>query len=367
MFLQLLIISLIILPQSCSRNKNTSTNLSSSKSYTTQQEERVPSVSVKAILPKRGDIASYIPLTANVLPYLEVTVSPKISGKIEALFADEGSKVEKGMLICKLEDSDYLLQVKQLEAALEVAKTNYEHNEQELNRMRELLNQGAISIQQYQQIETAYKVSSAQLTQAKAALDLAREQLEKTKIYSPLSGHVSKKLVEVGEIVSPQVPLFKIVDLSNVKIEVAVPEEHITKVKHGQSVEIQLDAYPNRIFTGKITEISPTVDRIARTFQVKIIVPNQGALIKPGMFARVRIITERHKNVLLVPVSAVINRNDKEIVFVVSENGIAREREVKTGISDENYIEIISGIKSDEKVIIEGNYTLTDGAHIREI
>ncbi len=189
-------------------------------------------------------------------------------------------------------------------------------------------------------------------------------EFKPAKITSPISGIVGMLFLDKGAMVSPQIPLAMIADINKVKVKIQIIEKELSKVHKGQPAVITVDAYPDKKFNGKLLQISPFVNPMTKTAEGEIVVPNQGHLLKPGMFARVELIIEEHKDVLVVPNKAVIEQEGREIVFVIDGN-IAKLKEVETGFKDESKTEIISGLEQGESVIILGNYGLRDGAKIK--
>lgn len=188
-------------------------------------------------------------------------------------------------------------------------------------------------------------------------------EFQSAKIASPISGTVAMLFLDRGAVVSPQIPIAMIADMDKVKIEIQVVEKELPGVTKGQLARVWADAYPNKVFTGKLTELSPAVNPLSKTAKGRIIVENPGHLLKPGMFARVELIVNEHKNVMVVSNKAVLEKEGKEIVFVDTDN-IARLKEVETGFKDENQTEIVGGIELGESIVVFGNYGLRDGMKI---
>ena len=189
-------------------------------------------------------------------------------------------------------------------------------------------------------------------------------KFEPAPVDSLLAGIVGRVYVDLGARVTPQTPIALIVDMDNIRVKIDIIEKDIPKVRKGQKAQIKVDAYPEKVFTGKVWKISPVVDLESRTAPVEILIPNPKHLLEPGMFARVEIITREHKDTLVVPPKAVLEREGKRTVFIVEESR-ALLKEVETGLNNENNIEIVKGLNEGEEVIIEGNYGLTDGAKVK--
>ena len=184
------------------------------------------------------------------------------------------------------------------------------------------------------------------------------------RITSPISGIVCMLFLDKGATVAPQIPLAMISNINKVKVEIQIPEDDLLTVKKGQLAKVKVDLYPDTIFTGILRKITPVINPLSRTAKGEIVIKNPEQLLKPGMFARVEVIVEKHKNTFVVPEKAVLTMDNKKIVFVVNGN-IAEKLEVKTGLKSNGKVEIIKGLKEGEQVIVTGNYGLVDGAKIK--
>jgi multidrug efflux pump subunit AcrA (membrane-fusion protein) len=190
----------------------------------------------------------------------------------------------------------------------------------------------------------------------------------KAEVKAPINGTVIKYYVDIGDSVIPQEPMpqepvFNIAYMDRVRIVVNVGEKDISKVRKGNRVRVSVDAYPGEKFPGSVVKIAPAVDPRSRKLKVELEIENEDHRLKPGMFADVEIIYKEHRNLLVVPRIAVLEREGKNVLFTV-EDGYARLREVKTGVGDEERIEIVEGLTEGERVIVEGNFGLSDGAKV---
>ena len=342
-------------------------------------EERFASVRVVKV--KRGDIASYIFATGTLAPRQESRLGPKIEGRVEKIYADEGDWVEKGEPLVKLEQDTYLIAVREAEAALKTARAQLEKAEVNLKnitkdwkRLSALYQERAISEQRYDKMETDYdsaqaelKFCQAQVKEKEANLAMARQNFKDTITYAPFSGFVVEKLMEEGEVsnwVTYQWEVFHLQDISTVKIECPIAETKIPFLYPGKETEIEVDAYPEETFTGKITALNPKVDAHSRTFIIKIEIPNKNFKLKAGMFARVKIAEEERQKVLQIPNEALLVKGERHIVFKVKD-GVATTQSVQLGISDGRRVEAMDGLKEDELIVVEGLYALKEGTKVK--
>ncbi len=187
---------------------------------------------------------------------------------------------------------------------------------------------------------------------------------EKSPVESSLSGLVGRVYADLGASVTPQTPVAQVVDIDAVEVEFPVPEKYVAQVAGGQLAELTVDAWPGQAFTGKVTQISPVLDLDTRTAPVEITVPNPGRRLKPGMFARVRLILETRPAAPTVLKEAVLGKDPDTYVFVVS-NGTAMSRPVQLGLRQDNAFEVLSGLAAGESVVIMGQQRLHDGVAVR--
>jgi len=190
----------------------------------------------------------------------------------------------------------------------------------------------------------------------------------KAEVRAPISGTIIRYYVDIGDSVIPQEPMpqepvFNIAYMDKVKTVVNVGEKDISKLREGEKVRVSVDAYPGESFPGRVVKVAPAVDPRSRKLKVELEIENKDHRLKPGMFADVEIVYNEHKNSLVVPTIAVLERGERKVLFTI-EDGRAQLREVKTGVSDGEKIEIIEGLKEGETVIVEGNFGLSDGARV---
>jgi HlyD family secretion protein len=341
----------------------------------------------------RGDIVSSVTATGTVNAVVTVNVGTQVSGTIKSLFVDFNSRVRKGQVIAQIDPEIFASQVAQAranllaaEAGVEKAQASLDDAKRTLDRNRELFTRNYIAKSDLDTSEANYEIARAQLSsakaqvgQAKATLDNAGINLRYTKILSPVDGTVVSRNVDVGQTVAAsfQTPtLFNIAqDLTKMQIDSSVAEADIGKIVVDQPVEFTVDAYPDTIFKGKVSEIrnAPITVQNVVTYDVVVRVDNSDLKLKPGMTANVSIITATAKNVLKIPNAILRFRMPeaerkavqprgaegkgvkvKGVTVWTFENNTPGGIKVVTGISDGNYTEVVSGdIKEGMELIIE--------------
>ena len=316
-------------------------------------------------------------LIGNIKPKQEVNVYPKIAGEIlEKLLVEKGDRVKKGQLIGVIEKETITAKLNQAKAALNVARANLaqiEANlksiEKDYKRIKRLYIQKAVSKQRLDHITAQYdatlaakKSALAQIKQAEATLKEVQIRYHDHTIYAPISGVITARYVDEGAMMDIKKPIVRITDDSIVKVNVAINEKDLPYVKIGQIAYIKVDAYPDKVFKGEVKVINPRIDPATRTALIEIHIQNPKRLLKAGMFTHVNLILGK-KLVLAVPKDALQKMPATGVyyLFVVDKNKIAHMRNVKTGISEGNFVEIIKGLKRGELVVTYGQNRLKEG------
>ena len=334
---------------------------------------------------KRQDIGRVVKASGEIDPREKVNISAHVVGKIERLYVEEGDLVRKGQPFLDLERESYTAARDQWSAQLRKAHTEVRQADvaladarNKLGRARRLNQEGILSAEQLEAAELAQANAELRLEdaresvrQAQANLAEAQDDLRKTTIYSPLSGRVIKLNAEEGEVVvsgtmnNPASVIGEIADLSVILANVDVDETEVVLVKPGQTARILVDALPEKEYHGRVAEVgnkgfSRANQPDVTFFDVEILLEDPDEDLRPGMSVRAEINTAVHAKALVVPIQAVVERDLKnretgateeaDVVYVV-ENGKAAQRVVKTGISDETRVEVVSGVQDKDKVV----------------
>lgn len=318
--------------------------------------------------PLRCDLVESVPASGSIRPVSEVKITPDVSGEVVEICAKEGDSVEAGGLILRIRPDLYLSQVEQAGASLgtlraQFARQRAEERQARANheRNQKLFELSAISAAELQHSRTELEIARSGLQAAEfavrsgeAQLKEARENLQKTTVYAPMSGIISRMDVEKGERVvgtsqMPGTELFRIADFSRMEVVVDVGESDIVRIETRDSVEVEIDAYPRRKFRGIVTQIANSA-KVAN-FEVRIELLPDSLKYLPGMSAAVRIITDRRENCLTLPVESIFIRNKESFVWTVDKEGKARSVAVVTGIQDLDRIEIREGLSEGDLVV----------------
>jgi membrane fusion protein (multidrug efflux system) len=192
-------------------------------------------------------------------------------------------------------------------------------------------------------------------------------QFQRVPVESPIGGIVGMVYVDVGASVSPQTAVALVVNMDVVKVEINVVEKDLPRVEAGQTAKIQVDAYPDEVFQGAVEWVSPVVDLASRTATAEILIPNADFRLKPGMFARIKILVDKRENVLLIPRDALIRENSSNYVFVVKDDNKVYRRKIETGLNENNTFEVVSGVSEGELVVTMGNTLLKEGDLVKAV
>ena len=350
------------------------------------------------------NIIETVSATGKIQPEIEVKLSSEVSGEIIELPVVEGQAVEKGDLLVRVNPDIYQSNVNRAQAGLETSRANYAQAQASLkqaeanyNRNKSLFDKGVISKAEWDRVVSEYEVAQANKESAyynmqstSATVKEAQDNLGRTNIYAPMSGTISKLDAELGErVVGTQqmagTEILRVANLTNMEVEVDVNENDIVKVQVGDSTIVEVDAYLGKEFKGIVTEISNSADAALTTdqvtnFKVKVRILEESykdllegkadnySPFRPGMTATVDIITNRKDNIIGVPISAIVIKDDTtatesadqkyEAVFL-KEGTKAELRKVSTGIQDDSNIEITEGLTEGETVITGPYNTVT--------
>lgn len=325
-------------------------------SVETQQSEDEKGVLVEQAEVVKSNISSITTINGKLAANIEVSIVPKMPGKVAKVLFNIGDRVHKGDVLVCLDSTELQAQLKQAQAGLATAEAGYADAKKNLERMKSLFEQGAVSQQQLDMAQTQLAVGNPD--GAAATVQLIQAQLANTVITSPVNGIVSARNIEVGEMAG-QAPVITIVDIDKVIVETDVIESEVNKIKEGQTVDVKVSAVREKPFQGIIATISPATDNRSSAFPIKIEISNPEHKLKPGMFAEVKLALDTKKDTLVIPKEAVIDSGDKKFVFKI-ENDKAIYTEIKTGLNDDTRVEVLSGLAAGDSVVTQGRNKVQD-------
>lgn len=345
---------------------------------------------VRTVQVAQTPIGETVTVNGTLAAYDQTTVGLKVAGRLQMISVDLGTVVRKGQAIAKLEPQDYELRVQQAEAALaqararvglspdgrddrvtldqtgtvREAKARLDEAKAKRDRAARLINQGIIPRAEYDTADAEYKVAASNyqdaveeirnrqglLAQRRSELNLARQQLADTVLYSPMGGVVQQKSASVGEYLAAGAPVVEIVQIDPLRMRMEVPEREAHNVRTGQSVRVTVEGDPEA-YLGFVKRLSPTISQQNRVLAVEADVRNSGRL-RPGAFVRGEIITDQTATAATVPTNALVTFAGIEKVIIV-EGGKAVEKVVTTGRRGPDWIEIKSGVNVGQAVVVD--------------
>ena len=279
-----------------------------------------------------------------------VKVVNELNAVVRQMPFTEGQAVAKGALLAQLDDDEIKAEALRAEALRDQAKTNHA-------RVRQLSDQNAASPQELDDASAALKV-------AEANFEVANVRLQKTRIRSPLSGLVGRRLVSPGTFLRTGEAITEVADVDVVKIAFAAPERYLGQLHKGAEVEVRTTAYPGVTFTGRISVVDPILDPETRTVQLVAEIPNPGRRLRPGLSADVSATLAERAHALTVPDEAVFAQGDSNYVFVVHADSTVGRRAVTLGSRDSSRAEVLQGLSDGDVVVRAGHQKLFDGARV---
>ena len=325
----------------------------------------------------RREVVDYVTVVGNLIGQATVDVVPRVGGRIESIPVKLGDRVTKGQTVAKIEDDQIREQINQRMASLKVNEANVQQRESDAKltetvyaRMKAQYDRDLLSKQLLEDAEAKFNtavsnvaVAKAQLVQMQSSVDELKITLANTTVTSPVDGFVSKRVLDQGAFAGANTVILSVVDIGIVRIVANLVEKDVKRVQPGVHALVEVDAFPGEQFTGQVSRVAPVFDPATRTAPMEIEVPNPGFRLKPGMYARVKLTVDRRPNALTVPRGAIADLEGKRGVFML-ENQVARFHEVKTGLQDNERVEILEGLNEGQRVVTVGTLALRDGDRI---
>ena len=310
----------------------------------------VRSVAVELFTAVPQPLETKISAVGTILSNESVTIKPEVAGTINFIGFEEGNTLKKGVTL-------FTLDAQLLEAEYQEVKANFDYALTQYERAKKLNKDGIIPSEEFDERLRAY-------LNAKSRLNTLATRLRKHTITSPFSGTVGSRMVSIGDYVSVGEPMVNLEDLSLVKIEFYIPQRFSLSITPGQPVQVVVEPL-TQLFDGTIYLIDPQVDPETRSVLIRAKVPNPDTVLKPGMFCTVTIVIEKKEDALTVPLEALVSRGEKHFLYI-EEEGKAVIRQVQMGIFAEGAVEILDGLKPNERVIVAGLQKIAPGVSIEE-
>ena len=297
-----------------------------------------------------GSIDRVIEAVGTLVSNESVVLSPETAGRITNISFEEGQQVKKGQLLFQLDDSIVKAELAQMETSLTLSKSNYA-------RALKLFEQSAES-------GSVRDEALAKRDTDQAAVELAKARLEKMSITAPFDGVIGLRNISIGDYVSPGEALVNVESIDPLKVDFKIPEIYLGSLNIGQKIQVTLDSFPEDNFIGEVYAINPLIEAAGRTVSLRALLPNDKKILKPGLFARVRLVLGTKQDAILIPEEAIVPQAVGVAVYrVVDDRAVLTP--VKTGTRREGRVEIVQGLQTSDIVVTAGQMKLRADAIVK--
>lgn len=310
------------------------------------------------------EVQRSVNLVGTVEPWRRSVVASEIGGLVHAFPVEEGMFVKRGQILARLRTDALDIRLDSAEASHREAFTRYRQATKDLKRIKVLFEKELVTQKEYDDAITEEAALRQRLVQLKTEIHQVRDQLKKSRIVAPFDGWITQEFTEVGQWVAAGGQVVEIVDLSRVQVEVPLPERYVKDVRVNDPVTAVFDGLPGLRMAGRVFSVVAQADRSARTFPIKVEIPNPGLKMKSGMVSRVTLKVGAPFQAVVVPKDALVLRGGTEFVFVVHE-GTVSQVPVKPELHMDEGVQVVGEIHEGMTVVVEGNERLRPGQPVR--
>lgn len=322
-------------------------------------------VSVETALVKRQDIVPTLKFSANLEPLWSADISPKIDSRLDRLYVDEGDYVKAGQILGEMDKVELSSQVLQAEGLIYEAMADSEYAAADYERNVKLYAQNAVSKKDLDNSRSRKDMTAGRYTAAQGALKVLREKLDSLTIRAPRDGVVTRRYIQAGYFVKSGTPIVSVADVTVLLAKSDIPEGQIANIYMDAPAGITVEAYAGKVFEGTVSRISPLADLPARTFKTEIKVPNADSQLRAGMYAAVAVRGHARKNVLVIPQTAIVMREDQRTVYVVNAENVVQQKLLEIGAVEGGLVEVVKGLAEGERIVTGGQNKLRQGSKIK--
>lgn len=312
-------------------------------------QESKPAVRVEAQVIEPTPLVESVSAIGTLNSNESVVVRPEIDGRIVEIAFDEGEPVAGGDVLVKLDSEVYRTQLAEAQARLELSGRTYE-------RAKALFDKGHGSAQTLDEAQ-------AQRRADQAAVSVASAWVNKTTIRAPFDGILGLRHVSIGDYIRAGEDIVNLENIDPLKVDFSLPERYLRMVSEGSQVDVELDAFPGERYSGTVYAINPKIDPGGRSVALRATLDNSDGRLRPGLFARVKLIVDERQSALIVPEEAIVPRGDQRYVFVV-EDGVARMTAVALGLRQTGRVEVVDGLSPGDVVVTAGHAKIRDGSEV---
>jgi RND family efflux transporter MFP subunit len=343
-----------------------------------KRQNQMAAVAVEVDSVRFGPIREIREFTGSVYPYNQYVVAPKVSGRVIEIRKRIGDRVNPGELIARIDDAEYQQAVREAEANLKIAEASVADSRSQLDlardqkermeslRVKDLASSAELdgAVSDFSAKESRYRLAEAQVEQREASLESSKIRLSYTRLTATRAGYVGERFIDEGALLAPNTAVASVIEIGTIIVRTTITERDYRLISPGQPAEVTVDAFASRVFSGRVARIAPILLENSRVAQMEVEVRNDSLLLKPGMFARVRVMIASRTRAQIVPTKSIVSRNGETGIFMVPENeSVARYVPVKTGITTPDLTEILSPVLEGRAVTL-GQHLLEDGSPV---
>lgn len=344
----------------------------------------IEGVVVETVTAITGSLEQTIQLYGDVVAGRSVRLFGQIPDRLTRVLVDVGDEVRRGQVLARIRDASVQAGVDQMEANLRAVQVTLANLRTEYERTQRLHEAGAVANQTLEGLRAQVETAEAQEEQLQAALTAALASSQNATITAPFDGVIGERYLETGDLAGPGFPVFRIVNMSTVRVETEISQERLGQVQLGMSARVTVSTWPGVVFEGEIIKIAPVLDPMTRMTKIEVGLDNEDGRLKAGMFAEVQLVVASVEDAVVVPIDALLNEfryvtnalllaagntadaDDLAAAqLYVADGDTARLRPVRVGVIGKEMAQIIEGLSAGENVITVGKYQVGDGAPIR--
>ncbi len=335
-----------------------------SEQQAAQTPPKAPPVPVRVVTVERQDVRRSVTLVGTVEPWKRSIVASDLAGRVVNFPVKAGRQVRRGDLLARLDTDTLMIQLEAATASRAEGVVRHDQAKLDLERMRALFEKEAVTKKERDDAIAEELALRRRLAQLDAEIRRVRDRIKKSSIVAPFDGWIIEEHTEIGQWLEEGGPVIEMVDLSRLQVEVPVPERFVPFLRRGDPVSAVFDGLPGFKATGTVFSIVAQADRAARTFPVKMEIPNDELVIKSGMVARVTITVGETYQAIVVPKDALVLKGGNQFVFLI-RNGVAVQQQVKPGIHTDGLVEVSGDLEVGMDVVVQGNERLLPGQAVR--
>jgi len=338
-----------------------------------KNDDKQKTIPVQVYKVRPGSITNALEYDADVKGELEVKVFSQVPERIVSMRIEPGDRVKRGQVLAVIRADSLSDNVQSARAAIDAAIADRDNLKDELARQSKLLRSKIVSQAVVDQLQSRLRSADAQVRRLEAMERQASTARGNAVVRAPIDGVIGQRLLDQGDLALPTVPICTVVQYDDVELILEVPERDLAAIRQGMSARIRVARYPRQDFTGSVERIYPTIDRITRTAQVKVVVKNEERKLMPGMLARVALVVERRDGAVVVPYSSIIiemgagGQVVHRVYVLDSKTGKAAERAVKIGIIEGKRVEVREGLTFGDELVTRGQHLLRPGREVRVV